>query len=65
MAADVYRPAAIQQLQTLGKSLQVPVFERGTSDPVETAAWGIEQAKAQGRDVVIVDTAGRLSSTRR
>ena len=61
VAADVYRPAAIQQLQTLGKSLQVPVFERGTADPVETAAWGIEQAKAQGRDVVIVDTAGRLS----
>src|SRR5690348_10824502 len=50
----------IQQLQTLGKSLQVPVFERGTADPVETAAWGVEQAKAQGRDVVIVDTAGRL-----
>ncbi len=61
VAADVYRPAAIQQLQTLGKSLQVPVFERGTADPVETAAWGIEQAKAQGRDVVIVDTAGRLT----
>ena len=61
VACDVYRPAAIQQLQTLGKSLQVPVFERGTADPVETAAWGIEQAKAQGRDVVIVDTAGRLT----
>ncbi len=61
VAADIYRPAAIQQLQTLGKSLQVPVFERGTADPVETAAWGIEQAKAQGRDVVIVDTAGRLT----
>jgi signal recognition particle subunit SRP54 len=61
VACDVYRPAAIQQLQTLGKSLQVPVFERGTdADPVETAAWGIEQARAQGRDVVIVDTAGRL-----
>ena len=60
VACDVYRPAAIQQLQTLGKSLQVPVFERGTADPVETAAWGVEQAKAQGRDVVIVDTAGRL-----
>src|SRR3954452_4258198 len=60
VAADVYRPAAIQQLQTLGKSLQVPVYERGTADPVETAAWGVEQAKAQGRDVVIVDTAGRL-----
>jgi signal recognition particle subunit SRP54 len=61
VACDVYRPAAIQQLQTLGKSLQVPVFDRGTeSDPVETAVWGIEQAKAQGRDTVIVDTAGRL-----
>jgi signal recognition particle subunit SRP54 len=61
VACDVYRPAAIQQLQTLGKSLQVPVYERGTdADPVETAEWGIEQARAQGRDVVIVDTAGRL-----
>jgi signal recognition particle subunit SRP54 len=60
VACDVHRPAAIQQLQTLGKSLQVPVFERGTADPVETAAWGIEQSKALGRDVVIVDTAGRL-----
>jgi signal recognition particle subunit SRP54 len=60
VACDIHRPAAIQQLQTLGKSLQVPVFERGTADPVETAAWGVEQAKAQGRDVVIVDTAGRL-----
>ena len=60
VACDVYRPAAIQQLQTLGKSLQVPVYERGAGDPVEIAAWGVEQAKAQGRDVVIVDTAGRL-----
>ena len=60
VACDVYRPAAIQQLQTLGKSLQVPVYDRGTGDPVEIAAWGVEQAKAQGRDVVIVDTAGRL-----
>jgi signal recognition particle subunit SRP54 len=60
VACDVYRPAAIQQLQTLGKSLQLPVYERGTGDPVEIAAWGVEQAKAQGRDVVIVDTAGRL-----
>ncbi len=61
VACDVYRPAAIQQLQTLGKSLQVPVYERGTeADPVKTAEWGIEQARAQGRDVVIIDTAGRL-----
>src|SRR5262249_19121034 len=60
VAADIYRPAAIQQLQTLGKSLQVPVYERGTADPVETAVWAIERAKAQGRDVVIIDPAGRL-----
>jgi signal recognition particle subunit SRP54 len=61
VACDVYRPAAIQQLQTLGRSLGVPVYERGTdADPVETAAWGVDQARAQGRDVVIVDTAGRL-----
>ncbi len=61
VACDLQRPAAVQQLQTLGKSLQVPVFERGTdADPVDVAAWGVEQARAQGRDVVIVDTAGRL-----
>jgi signal recognition particle subunit SRP54 len=61
VACDVYRPAAIQQLETLGKSLQVPVYQRGTdADPVATAEWGVEQARAQGRDVVIVDTAGRL-----
>jgi signal recognition particle subunit SRP54 len=61
VACDVYRPAAVQQLQTLGRSLNVPVYERGTdADPVEIAAWGVEQARAQGRDVVIVDTAGRL-----
>ena len=61
VACDVYRPAAIQQLETLGKSLQVPVFQRGTeADPVATAEWGVEQARAQGRDVVIIDTAGRL-----
>jgi signal recognition particle subunit SRP54 len=61
VACDVYRPAAINQLQMLGRSLSVPVYERGTdADPVETAAWGVEQARLQGRDVVIVDTAGRL-----
>jgi len=61
VACDLQRPAAVAQLQTLGRSLQVPVFERGTdADPVEVAAWGVEQARAQGRDVVIVDTAGRL-----
>jgi signal recognition particle subunit SRP54 len=61
VACDLQRPAAVAQLQTLGRSLSVPVYERGTNaDPVEVAAWGVEQAKAQGRDVVIVDTAGRL-----
>ncbi|HEX2376086.1 MAG TPA: signal recognition particle receptor subunit alpha, partial [Gaiellales bacterium] len=61
VACDLQRPAAVQQLQTLGKSLQVPVFDQGVdADPVKVAAWGVEQARAQGRDVVIVDTAGRL-----
>ena len=61
VACDLQRPAAVAQLQTLGKSLNVPVYERGVdADPVEVAAWGVEQARAQGRDVVIVDTAGRL-----
>ena len=61
VACDLQRPAAVQQLQTLGSSLQVPVFDQGIdADPVEVAAWGVEQARAQGRDVVIVDTAGRL-----
>jgi signal recognition particle subunit SRP54 len=61
VACDVYRPAAVDQLRTLGKQLDVPVFDRGTgADPVEIAAWGVESARSQGRDVVIVDTAGRL-----
>src|SRR5919204_1303960 len=52
VACDLQRPAAVKQLQTLGASLQVPVYERGTdADPVETAVWGVEQARAQGRDV--------------
>ena len=62
VACDVYRPAAIQQLVTVGTEAGVPVYERGTDmDPVEIAKWGIQQAKEQGRDVVIVDTAGRLT----
>ena len=61
VACDVYRPAAIDQLRTLGEQIGVPVFERGTNaDPVEIARWGVESATQQGRDVVIVDTAGRL-----
>jgi signal recognition particle subunit SRP54 len=58
VAADLQRPAAVEQLEQLGKQIQVPVFTG--SDPVQAATDGIEQAKAQGRDVVIVDTAGRL-----
>jgi len=58
VAADLQRPAAVTQLEQLGKQIQVPVFT--ASDPVTAAGEGIEHAKAQGRDVVIVDTAGRL-----
>ena len=61
VAADVYRPAAIDQLITLGKQIDVPVFELGTgANPVDIARQGIEKAKADGVDTVIVDTAGRL-----
>ncbi len=61
VATDIYRPAAIDQLVTLGKQIQVPVFEMGSdTDPVEIAKRGVEQALAQGVDTVIIDTAGRL-----
>lgn len=61
VAADVYRPAAIDQLVTLGEQLQVEVFERGTqANPVEIAREAVEKARIQGNDVVIIDTAGRL-----
>jgi signal recognition particle subunit SRP54 len=61
VATDIYRPAAIDQLVTLGKQIGVPVFEMGTgTDPVEIARAGVERAKADGVDTVIVDTAGRL-----
>ena len=58
VAADLQRPAAVDQLEQLGRQIQIPVFTG--SDPVEAARKGIEQARSQGRDVVIVDTAGRL-----
>src|SRR5918999_3820786 len=58
VAADLERPAAVDQLEQLGRQLQIPVFTG--SDPVEAARRGVEQAQAQGRDLVIVDTAGRL-----
>ena len=61
IAADVYRPAAIDQLETLGRQLDVPVYaDRTTTDVVKIARQGIEQAKRDRDRVVIVDTAGRL-----
>lgn len=61
VAADVYRPAAVQQLETLGKQLSIPVFSLGTDiSPVEIARQAIEKAKEEHHDVVIIDTAGRL-----
>ncbi|HWE43959.1 MAG TPA: signal recognition particle protein, partial [Gemmatimonadaceae bacterium] len=61
IAADVYRPAAIDQLETLGKQLDVPVYaDRTTTDVVRIAKAGIDQAKRERDRVVIVDTAGRL-----
>ena len=61
VACDVYRPAAIDQLIKVGKQVNVPVFSLGADvDPVEIARQGVEHAKANNLDVVIVDTAGRL-----
>ena len=61
VAADIYRPAAIDQLQTLGKQLNMPVFSLGDQvSPVEIAKQAIEKAKEEHHDYVIIDTAGRL-----
>ncbi len=61
VAADLQRPAAVDQLEQLGKQVQIPVYRRDdTKDAVAVARYGLEQARSQGRDVVIVDTAGRL-----
>ncbi len=60
VACDIYRPAAISQLQVVGKQANVDVFEKGTQNPVKTAKQALEFAKKQGFDVVILDTAGRL-----
>ncbi len=59
-ACDIYRPAAIKQLQVVGGQVGVPVFEKGTQDPVKTALEAVENARYYGRDVLIIDTAGRL-----
>ena len=62
VAGDVYRPAAIDQLKVLGEQINVPVYtEEGNMDPVKIAKAAIQHAKANGNDVVIVDTAGRLA----
>ena len=60
VAADLQRPAAIDQLEQLGRQLQVPVYRTETADPVVAAREGLARATADGCDVVIVDTAGRL-----
>jgi signal recognition particle subunit SRP54 len=61
VAADLQRPAAIDQLEQLGKQIQIPVYlDRSSRDAVKVAKEGLDQARAQGRDVLIVDTAGRL-----
>ena len=59
VAADLQRPAAIDQLEQLGRQIQVPVYAEERADPVAAARKGIEWAKEQGADIVIVDTAGR------
>ncbi len=59
-ACDIYRPAAIQQLETVGAQLDIPVFQMGQSDPVEIARAAVEHARRHGNDLVFLDTAGRL-----
>ncbi len=60
VACDIYRPAAIKQLQTVGAQLDIPVFEMGTENPVNIAKAAIAHAKKHGNDLVFLDTAGRL-----
>lgn len=59
-ACDVYRPAAIKQLQVLGEQVEIPVFAMGQANPVDIARGALEYARNHNRDVVILDTAGRL-----
>ena len=59
-ACDIYRPAAIQQLEVVGKQLDIPVFQMGQTNPVEIAKAAVEHAKEHGNDMVFLDTAGRL-----
>lgn len=60
VACDVYRPAAIKQLQVVGQQLDIPVFEMGQGDPVEIAKQALKHAADHGNDLVFLDTAGRL-----
>ncbi len=60
VACDIYRPAAINQLKVVGKSVNTEVYERGTQKPAKTAKEAIEYANSKGYDTVIIDTAGRL-----
>ena len=60
-ACDVYRPAAVEQLVTMGGRAGAHVYERGTeADPVDIASWALDEARSERRDVLIIDTAGRL-----
>ena len=59
-ACDIYRPAAIRQLEVVGQQLDIPVFQMGQSDPVDIAKAAVEYAKKHGNDMVFLDTAGRL-----
>ena len=60
VACDVYRPAAIKQLEVVGEQLRVPVFQMGQANPVDIARESIRYAKEKGNDIVLLDTAGRL-----
>ena len=61
IAADTYRPGAVDQLEQLGKKINIPVFYDQSNDPIRICKFGIKQAKAQKIDTVIIDTAGRLN----
>ncbi|MCF0137384.1 MAG: signal recognition particle protein [Oscillospiraceae bacterium] len=60
VACDIYRPAAIKQLETVGAQLDIPVFQMGTANPVDIARAAVEHARKHGNDLVFLDTAGRL-----
>jgi signal recognition particle subunit SRP54 len=60
VAADLQRPAAIDQLEQLGRQIQIPVYREETKDPVEVVRKGLQRARSDGLDVVVLDTAGRL-----